>query len=134
MNLHIAVFLSGFAMGIAPLFQVRAILRARSSAAVSLVWPLIIFVGCIIWLINGIELNDPAIIASEIIGIVTNSLTILLIVTFRNGPPAFLVREGELVFRMRMGQHDAVVVGMPERLSADFPFPQYDADGNEVGL
>jgi len=90
--LQIAVFITGFAMSMAPLFQVSAIWSARSSANVSLTWPLIILTGCCVWLVNGFYIGDKAIIASEILGIVTNGLTVAAILLFRNGVPGLLGR------------------------------------------
>lgn len=116
-GLQIAVFVTGFAMSMAPLFQVAAIYRARSSANVSMTWPVIIFAGCIVWLLNGVYLDATAIIASEVLGIITNGLTIGTILLFRDGPQGWLRRDRELSVRSALGEGQASMAGKAEPLA-----------------
>jgi MtN3 and saliva related transmembrane protein len=83
--LQLATLVSGIAMSLSPIFQIKLILQRKSSADVAIGWPLVILVGVCIWLLNGIYLDSTAIIISEVIGIITNSLAVALILYYRSG-------------------------------------------------
>jgi uncharacterized protein with PQ loop repeat len=77
------IAVSGIAMSIAPLLQVRLIWQRRSSEGVSLGLPIIFLVGVFIWLAYGIALEDPAIIVPEVVGVICNSLSVFMVFFYR---------------------------------------------------
>lgn len=85
------IIVSGLAMSIAPLLQVRLIWQRRSSEGVSLGLPLVFLVGVCIWLAYGIALKDPAIIIPEVVGVVCNSFSVFMVLFYRG--PSAVVKE-----------------------------------------
>jgi MtN3 and saliva related transmembrane protein len=73
----------GLLMSLAPLLQVRAILRLRSSAGVSLGYMSVLFVGFVLWLSYGLSIGNPALIATNIASIVMCAITITVTIRFR---------------------------------------------------
>jgi MtN3 and saliva related transmembrane protein len=64
----------GVAMALAPLFQIRQIRRARSSANVSVVYQQVLFIGFVLWLAYGIASGNLALI-------IPNSIATLVCLT-----------------------------------------------------
>lgn len=65
----------GLLMGLAPLLQVRVIVRERTSEGVSVGWVVILLVGFMLWLAYGIVNRDvPLIIANVVAATVTTTL------------------------------------------------------------
>lgn len=58
-------------MGLAPLLQVRVIVRERSARGVSLTWVWIMFVGFVLWLSYGLVNRDLPIIIANCVSITT---------------------------------------------------------------
>jgi MtN3 and saliva related transmembrane protein len=67
-------------MGLAPLLQVRVIVRERDASGISLGWVLILLVGFMLWFSYGIVNDDLPIIISNAVAIV---VTTTLVVTVR---------------------------------------------------
>lgn len=69
----------GLLMGLAPLLQVRVIIRDRTSEGVSVGWVLILLVGFLLWLAYGIANSDvPLIVANVVAAMVTTTLLIVM--------------------------------------------------------
>ncbi len=67
----------GLLMGLAPLLQVRVIVRDRNAAGTSLGWVLILLVGFGLWLTYGVVNNDlPIVITNAVAAVVTTALVI----------------------------------------------------------
>jgi MtN3 and saliva related transmembrane protein len=75
----------GIAMSLSPLLQVRAIVRARTSAGVSGSYLLVLLVGFVLWLSYGIAIGNPALIATNAVALLTYSATVLTVRAFRPG-------------------------------------------------
>lgn len=69
----------GLLMGLAPLLQVRVIVRDRSSEGVSVGWVLILLIGFLLWLTYGIVNRDvPLIISNVVAAVVTTTLLVTI--------------------------------------------------------
>lgn len=74
----------GVAMGLAPLLQLRAILRRRSSADVSAAYLAVLLVGFVLWLAYGISLGDTPLIVTNIVALTANGATLAAVLVFRD--------------------------------------------------
>ena len=69
----------GLLMGLAPLLQVRVIVRERESSGISLGWILILLVGFVLWLAYGVVNKDLPITITNLVSVLAT--TTLLITT-----------------------------------------------------
>ncbi len=74
----------GLLMGLAPLLQVRVIVRERSSEGISAGWVLILLVGFLLWLAYGFVNRDVPLIITNVVAV---SVTTTLLVTMRRYRP-----------------------------------------------
>jgi MtN3 and saliva related transmembrane protein len=65
-------------MGLAPLLQVRVIVRERDSSGTSLTWVVILLVGFVLWFTYGVVNDDLPIVVSNVVAVV---VTTTLLVT-----------------------------------------------------
>lgn len=63
-------------MAIAPVLQIRRMLRRRSSADVSLGYLLILLPGFALWAAYGVALGDPYLVAPNVVAFLTGGLTV----------------------------------------------------------
>ena len=70
----------GLLMGLAPLLQVRVIVRERDASGTSLGWILIVLVGLLLWLTYGMVNRDLPIVISNTLGVIVMAT---LVVTLR---------------------------------------------------
>lgn len=70
-------------MAVAPLLQVRLILRQRDSAGVSAAWPAVLLVGFILWLSYGVVLGNLPLILTNCVSCAASALTLGVILRFR---------------------------------------------------
>ena len=76
----------GLVMSLAPLLQVRVVLRRRDSTGVSIAWPVVLLVGFLIWLLYGLVIGDvPLIVTNTVSGLVC-LLTVVVLLRFRRRP------------------------------------------------
>ena len=75
----------GVAMAVAPLLQVRRILRRRSSHDVSLGYLVVLLVGFVLWVAYGVSLRNPALIVPNAIAFAVGATTIAVALRFRGG-------------------------------------------------
>ena len=75
----------GLLMALSPLLQIRAMVRARSSAGVSVGYLSVLLVGFVLWFSYGLTLGNPALIATNITSAVVGAITITIAVRYR--PP-----------------------------------------------
>lgn len=73
----------GVLMALAPLLQVRLIIRRRSSSGVSTGWPAILLVGFVLWLGYGLSRGDAPLIISNTLNCVVTSFALTVIVRYR---------------------------------------------------
>ena len=81
--LAVAAASCGIAMGLSPLLQLRRVAIRRSSADVSVAYLGVLLVGFMLWLSYGIALHDAPLIASNVVALATNVVTIATVLRFR---------------------------------------------------
>jgi MtN3 and saliva related transmembrane protein len=81
--LAVAAATWGVAMALAPILQIRAILRHSSSTQVSVGYMLVLLVGFVLWLTYGIAKDDMAIIIPNCVAAAVIAATILVARRFR---------------------------------------------------
>ncbi|MBA2446278.1 MAG: hypothetical protein H0V49_13250 [Nocardioidaceae bacterium] len=74
-------------MGLAPIAQIRAILRRGSSKGVSLLYLAVLEVGFTLWLGYGIALPNVALILPNVVALVTTGVALVLVWRFRHRDP-----------------------------------------------
>ncbi len=76
----------GLVMSLAPLLQVRVVVRRRDSTGVSIAWPAVLLVGFLIWLLYGLVIGDvPLIVTNTVSGLVC-LVTVVVLLRFRRHP------------------------------------------------
>ncbi len=79
----------GVLMGLAPLLQIRTILRRRSSADVSVGSMTVLLVGFALWLAYGLSIGDGAVIATNLTALTVTTAAVAVTLAFRRPrPPA----------------------------------------------
>ncbi len=73
----------GVLMGLAPLLQIRTILRRRSSADVSIGSMAVLFVGFCLWLAYGLSIGDGALIATNVTALTVTGTAIAVTLAYR---------------------------------------------------
>ena len=78
----------GVLMGLAPLLQIRTILRRRSSADVSIASMGVLLVGFALWLAYGLSIGDGALIATNVTALTVTTTAIAVTLAFRRPRPS----------------------------------------------
>jgi len=71
------------AMAVSPLFQVRLIGRRRSSAGISVWYPLVLLVGFVLWVGYGIASHDLPLVVPNALAFAVMAFTIGAILRYR---------------------------------------------------
>ena len=71
-------------MGLAPLLQVRVIVRERSSEGISAGWVMILLIGFLLWLVYGFVNRDVPLMITNVVAV---SVTTTLLITMRRYRP-----------------------------------------------
>ena len=74
----------GLLMGLAPLLQVRVIVRERSSEGLSAGWVMILLIGFLLWLVYGFVNRDVPLMITNVVAV---SVTTTLLITMRRYRP-----------------------------------------------
>jgi uncharacterized protein with PQ loop repeat len=80
-----AVTVIGFLMGTAPLLQLRRVMSRRRADDLSLTQLSIVVGGCALWLAYGLAAKDMAIITSNAVAVMTNAMTLAVVLALRTG-------------------------------------------------
>jgi len=78
----------GVVMGLAPLLQVRIIVRARDATRTSLGWPLILLVGFVIWFAYGVVKHNIPLMASNAVSMSATTTLLITALMYRRTAPA----------------------------------------------
>ena len=73
----------GVFMALAPILQMRTMMRSRSSAGVSVAYLSVLMVGFVLWLSYGISLGNPALIITNIVSLTVIVITISIAMHYR---------------------------------------------------
>jgi uncharacterized protein with PQ loop repeat len=74
-------------MGIAPVLQIRRMLRARSSAEVSVGYFTVLLIGFVLWIAYGAAAGIPALVIPNIVALLTGATTVTVALRLRSHPP-----------------------------------------------
>lgn len=77
----------GVLMALSPSLQIRAIVRRRSSAGVSLGYVSVLFVGFVLWLSYGLSTADTALVVTNSASLAVSGATIVVILRYRPRSP-----------------------------------------------
>lgn len=83
-TLGIAAATWGILMALAPVLQIRRILRNNSSSDVSIAYLVVLVVGFALWILYGATLGNPALIVPNITALITGVITIGIAVRYRS--------------------------------------------------
>jgi uncharacterized protein with PQ loop repeat len=70
-------------MSLAPLLQVRLVLRRRNSAGVSVVWIAVLLIGFALWLSYGAVTDDGPLVITNIVSFAVAAATLAVIIAYR---------------------------------------------------
>jgi MtN3 and saliva related transmembrane protein len=70
-------------MGIAPLLQIRRMLRARSSREVSIIYFLVLLVGFLLWIAYGAAAGLPALVIPNSVALLVSTAVIIIALRLR---------------------------------------------------
>jgi len=73
----------GLLMSLAPLLQVRVILRRRDSSGVSTAWIAVLLAGFILWLCYGAAIGNLPLIVTNVVSCVACAVTLTVVLRFR---------------------------------------------------
>jgi MtN3 and saliva related transmembrane protein len=76
----------GIVMALAPVLQIRRILRLRSSRDISLGYLGVLTVGFLLWIAYGLALENAALVVPNTIAFCVGMATIAIALRFRSGP------------------------------------------------
>jgi len=75
----------GLLMSLAPLLQVRVIVRRRDSSGVSIAWIAILLCGFLLWLCYGVAIGNLPLIVTNVVSCTASAVTLTAILRFRGG-------------------------------------------------
>jgi MtN3 and saliva related transmembrane protein len=84
--LAVAAATWGIVMALAPVLQIRRILRLRSSRDVSLGYLTVVTVGFVLWIAYGFALENAALVVPNTIALAVGMGTIAIALRYRSGP------------------------------------------------
>jgi uncharacterized protein with PQ loop repeat len=73
----------GIVMALAPMLQIRTIVRSRSSAGVSIGYFRVLTIGFVLWLIYGLDRHDPVLIIANTTALAAAIAAIAVALRFR---------------------------------------------------
>lgn len=81
--LAIATTFWGLLMGIAPIMQIRLILRTRDASGTSITWIVILKIGLILWLAYGIATGSAPLIITNVVSVGVGFVLLAAVIVFR---------------------------------------------------
>lgn len=81
--LTVATTVWGILMALAPLLQLKLIVRRRDASSVSLGWIGVLFVGFVLWLCYGLTINSPPLIITNAVACLTHVGVLLIVLRYR---------------------------------------------------
>jgi len=112
--LAIAASSAGVLMGLAPVLQIRRMLRERSSAQVSVGYFLILLAGFLLWIAYGISLRNPALIVPNSVALLVTAAVVTVAMRLRRRATVSRQDKADTAGRLRPGRAGGPVTGLPE--------------------
>ena len=78
----------GVLMALAPMLQLRRVLQMRDAAEVSIGLFFVWVAGSCAWLWHGFATSDAVLIVPNVVALLTNLATVLVVLRYRAGSPA----------------------------------------------
>ncbi|HEY2442659.1 MAG TPA: SemiSWEET family transporter [Streptosporangiaceae bacterium] len=78
----------GVLMGIAPILQIRRMLRERSSRDVSVGYFLILLAGFVLWASYGVAAGNPALVIPNIVSLIVGTAAVIVTIRLRRADDA----------------------------------------------
>jgi MtN3 and saliva related transmembrane protein len=113
-GLAIAASSSGVLMGLAPVLQIRRMLRERSSAQVSLGYFVILLTGFLLWIAYGASLRNLALIVPNSVALLVTAAVITVALRLRRRATVACHDRADSAGRLRAGRANGPVTGLPE--------------------
>jgi MtN3 and saliva related transmembrane protein len=82
-SIAVTTTIYGVVMALAPLLQIRTIVRSRSSAGVSLGYFRVLAIGFVLWLVYGLDRRDPVLIIANTVALAATIAAIAVALRFR---------------------------------------------------
>lgn len=76
----------GVLMALAPILQVRTMVRARSSDGVSILYLSVLLVGFALWFAYGVSIGNVALVLTNVVAISVGAVTVLIAWVLRRRP------------------------------------------------
>lgn len=90
--LAVATTVWGVLMALAPLLQLKLIVRRRDASSVSLGWIGVLFVGFVLWLFYGLTISSRPLIITNAVACLTHVGVLLFVLRYRREPATKLAR------------------------------------------
>ena len=74
-------------MAIAPVLQIRRMLRARSSHQVSVGYFMVLLIGFLLWIAYGAAAGIPALVIPNIVALLVGATVVIVALRLRRRPP-----------------------------------------------
>jgi uncharacterized protein with PQ loop repeat len=113
-SLAIAASSAGVLMGLAPVLQIRRMLRERSSAQVSVLYFIILLTGFLLWIAYGASLRNLALIVPNSVALLVTTSVIAVALRLRRRPTVTRQDRADAPGRLRPGRAGGPVTGVPE--------------------
>lgn len=102
--LAVAASSAGVLMGLAPVLQIRRMLRERSSAQVSVGYFLILQAGFLLWIAYGVSLRNPALIVPNSVALLVTAAVITVAMRLRRRATVSRQDRADAAGRLRPGR------------------------------
>ena len=86
-TLAVATTVWGVLMALAPLLQVKLIVRRRDASSVSFGWIGVLIVGFVLWLGYGLAIGSTPLIVTNVVACSTHVGVLLIVLRFRRRQP-----------------------------------------------
>ena len=101
-------------MGIAPVLQIRRMLREQSSRQVSVGYFIVLLIGFLLWIAYGASLRNLALIVPNSVALLVTTTVIAVALRLRRRPTVARQERADSAGRLRAGRACGPVTGLPE--------------------
>ncbi|WP_182174435.1 SemiSWEET family sugar transporter [Flaviflexus equikiangi] len=84
--LTVATTVWGLVMALAPILQIRLMIRTKDSSSVSLVWMIILVIGYLLWFSYGIASGSAPLIIANTVSSIVGTVMLIVILRYRENP------------------------------------------------
>ena len=95
--LAVATTIWGTVMAVAPILQIRLIIRTKDSSTVSLGWMFILLIGYVLWFMYGIAFQTVPLIIANSFAAAVGTVLIVTVLKYRTPRPAVSTEDSATV-------------------------------------